>query len=68
MFYWALVIKCTPSTNSCSNKRNSQDNKDDCFNEQLYKERYASESSNVWLDSFGSLLNRYDTILSYWMV
>ncbi|AJH15270.1 transposase [Myroides profundi] len=27
--------------NICPNKRNGQDNEDDYFDEQLYKERYA---------------------------
>ena len=53
--------------NICPNKRNGQDNEDDYFDEQLYKERYAIERTNAWLDSFRSLLNRFDTTLSSWM-
>ena len=53
--------------NICPNKRNGQDNEDDYFDEQLYKERYAIERTNAWLHSFRSLLNRFDTTLSSWM-
>lgn len=51
-------------TNICPNKRNGQDNEDDYFDEQLYKERYAIVRTNTWLDDFCSLLNRFDTRLS----
>jgi len=37
------------------------------IDEQLYKERYAIERTNAWLDSFRSLLHRFDTILYSWM-
>ncbi len=53
--------------NICPNKRNGQNNEDDYFDEKLYKERYAIERTNAWLDSFRSLLNRFDTTLSNWM-
>ncbi len=53
--------------NICPNKRNGQNNEDDYVDEQLYKERYAIERTNAWLDSFRSLLNRFDTTLSSWM-
>ena len=53
--------------NICPNKRNGQDNEDNYFEEQLYKERYAIERTNAWLDSFLSLLNRFDTSISSWI-
>ena len=53
--------------NICPNKRNGQDNEENYFDEQLYKQRYAIERTNAWLDSFRSLLNRFDTTISSWM-
>ena len=53
--------------NICPNKRNGQDNEDEYFDEQLYKERYAIERTNAWLGRFRSLLNRFDTVPSSWM-
>ncbi|HCE54338.1 MAG TPA: IS5/IS1182 family transposase, partial [Lutibacter sp.] len=32
----------------------------------LYKERYSIERTNAWMDSFRSLLNRFDTTLTSW--
>lgn len=48
------------------NKRNGTDREDYYFDEILYRERYAIERTNAWLDSFRSLLNRFDTTVSSW--
>lgn len=37
------------------------------FYGKLYTARYDIERTNIWLGSFGSLLNRFDIILSSWM-
>ena len=40
----------------------------DCylFDDILYKERYNIERTNAWLDSYRSLLNRFDVTLTSW--
>jgi hypothetical protein len=32
----------------------------------LYQERYAIERTNAWMDSYRSVLNRFDTAVSSW--
>ena len=41
---------------------------EDCylFDDILYKERYSIERTNAWLDSYRSLLNRFDVTLTSW--
>ena len=41
---------------------------EDCylFDDILYKERYSIERINAWLDSYRSLLNRFDVTLTSW--
>jgi transposase len=53
--------------NIAHNKRNSGAYNNHYFDEELYKERYAIERTNAWLDSFRSLLNRFDTTITSWM-
>lgn len=52
--------------NICFNKRNSKKDRDEYFDQELYDERYAIERTNAWMDSFRSLLNRFDTTVSSW--
>ena len=52
--------------NICHNKRNGNEDADHYFDEKLYKERYSIERTNAWMDSFRSLLNRFDTTISSW--
>jgi transposase len=52
--------------NIAFNKRNGDETADYYFDELLYKERYSIERTNAWLDSFRSLLNRFDTTTSSW--
>ncbi|REC76843.1 IS5/IS1182 family transposase [Chryseobacterium elymi] len=52
--------------NIAFNKRNGSDTDNFYFDEILYHQRYAIERTNVWLDSFRSLLNRFDTTVSSW--
>lgn len=52
--------------NICPNKRNANGDTDHYFDEKLYEERYAIEPTNAWIDSFRSLLNRFDTTLTSW--
>jgi transposase len=53
--------------NIAHNKRNSGVYNNHYFDEELYKERYAIERTNAWLDSFRSLLNRFDTTITSWI-
>tara|TARA_Y100001968_G_C19443028_1_gene763630 strand:- start:2674 stop:3132 length:459 start_codon:yes stop_codon:yes gene_type:complete len=48
--------------NIAKNKRNGYSNSDYYFDEKLYKQRYAIERTNVWMDGFRSVLNRFDDI------
>lgn len=51
--------------NICISKRRTQT--DDIFiDEQLYAERYSVERTNAWMDSYRTLLNRFDITVSSW--
>ena len=49
------------------NSRNGEIDDDAFLDEELYKERYSIERTNAWIDSFRSLLNRFDTTVSSWL-
>lgn len=53
--------------NICPNKRNGNNDNQQLLDEKLYKERYAIERTNAWMDSFRSVLNRFDTTVSSWI-
>ena len=53
--------------NIAPNRRNSKVEKEYYFDEELYKNRYAIERTNAWMDSFRTLLNRFDTTLTSWV-
>lgn len=53
--------------NIARNKRNSATDNDHYFDQLLYKERYTIERTNAWLDSFRSILNRFDTSVTSWI-
>ena len=52
-----------------SNKRNSKkpDQNDYYFDNQLYKERFAVERTNAWIDGFKNLIIRYETNAKHWL-
>lgn len=52
--------------NVAHNKRKGKPSSDHILDEELYQERYAVERTNAWMDSFRSLLNRFDTTVSSW--
>lgn len=54
-------------TNIAFNKRNASHNDEYLLDETLYKERYSIERTNAWMDSFRSLLNRFDFTTSSWI-
>ena len=39
---------------------------DELLDELLYKERYSIERTNAWIDSYRSVLNRFDTTQTSW--
>ena len=41
-------------------------NRDQYFDKDLYNQRYAIERTNAWMDSYRSLLNRFDTTTESW--
>lgn len=51
------------------NKRNSKnpDKHDYYFDNQLYKERFAVERTNAWIDGFKNLIIRYETNARHWL-
>ncbi len=55
------------NANICFNKRNgSTQDREEYFDQELYDKRYAVERTNAWMDSFRSLLNRFDTTIDSW--
>ncbi len=55
------------NANICFNKRNGNSaDRDEYFDKELYDERYSIERTNAWMDSFRSLLNRFDTTIESW--
>lgn len=54
------------NANICFNKRNGNTDRDEYFDQDLYDERYAIERTNAWMDSYRSLLNRFDTTTESW--
>lgn len=69
-FDCAQLRKCCESkeinANICFNKRNGNVERDEYFDKELYNQRYAIERSNAWMDSYRSLLNRFDTTIESW--
>lgn len=69
-FDCAQLRKCCESkeinANICFNKRNGNLERDEYFDKELYNQRYAIERSNAWMDSYRSLLNRFDTTIESW--
>ena len=55
------------NANICFNKRNGDADRDEYFDPELYRQRYAIERSNAWMDSYRSLLNRFDTTVASWL-
>jgi transposase len=52
--------------NVAFNSRNGCENEDCFLDEELYRERYSIERTNAWMDSYRSLLNRFDKTTASW--
>lgn len=48
------------------NSRNGVEHDDYLLDDLLYKERYSIERTNAWMDSFRTLLNRFDFTIASW--
>jgi transposase len=55
------------NANVCFNKRNGDTDREEYFDQLLYKERYKIKRTNAWMDNFRSLLNRFDTSIASWV-
>lgn len=55
------------NANICFNKRNGNADRNEYFDQELYNQRYKIERTNAWMDSFRSLLNRFDTTVTSWI-
>jgi transposase len=65
-----LLSACTGKgiiANVAYNKRSGAKEQYRILDDRLYKERYTIERTNAWMDSFRSVLNRFDTTRSSWM-
>jgi transposase len=55
------------TANVAFNHRNGDNNEQEyLLDEALYKERYSIGRTNAWMDSYRSLLNRFDVTVSSW--
>jgi len=52
-----------------ANQRNSKHLNEECyrFDNILYKERFAVERTNAWIDGFKNLIIRYETKAKHWL-
>lgn len=53
-------------TNTAVNPRNGTNDEIIIFDEILYEQRYTIERTNAWMDSYRTLLNRFETTVSSW--
>lgn len=60
-----FLLKKEVVANICINKR--RENADEFLvDDKLYAERYSIERTNAWMDSFRTILNRFDTTVANW--
>lgn len=52
--------------NTAINPRNGLNDETIIFDEELYEQRYTIERTNAWMDSYRTLLNRFETTVSSW--
>ena len=52
--------------NTALNSRNGSENQNVLFDDELYEQRYSIERTNAWMDSYRTLLNRFETKVSNW--
>ena len=54
------------TANVCPNTRNGEPSEEYLFDEVMYKERFVIERTNAWMDTFRSILCRFDITVSSW--
>ncbi|MFV0538244.1 MAG: IS5/IS1182 family transposase, partial [Dysgonomonas sp.] len=52
--------------NTAINPRNGNNDQVVIFDELLYEQRYTIERTNAWVDSYRTLLNRFETKTATW--
>lgn len=52
--------------NIAINPRNGNNDEIIVFDQMLYEQRYTIERTNAWMDSYRTLLNRFETTISSW--
>lgn len=52
--------------NTAINPRKGSNDEIILFDEMLYEQRYTIERTNAWMDSYRTLLNRFETTVSSW--
>jgi transposase len=52
--------------NTALNHRNRSEHENVLFDELLYEQRYTIERTNAWMDSYRTLLNRFETTVANW--
>ena len=52
--------------NTAVNPRNGNNDEIIIFDDLLYEQRYTIERTNAWMDSYRTLLNRFETTVSSW--
>lgn len=53
--------------NTAVNPRNGNSDEFIVFDETLYEQRYTIERTNAWIDSYRTLLNRFETTVTSWV-
>jgi len=59
-------VKKSVIPNVDKNKRKGNVDEEELLDDELYKLRYSIERTNAWMDSYRTLLNRFDTKVSSW--
>jgi transposase len=59
-------VKKSVIPNVDKNKRKGNVDEEEFLDDDLYKLRYSIERTNAWMDSYRTLLNRFDTKVSSW--
>lgn len=52
--------------NTALNHRNGSENQNVLFDDELYEQRHTIQRANAWMDSYRTLLNRFETIVDNW--
>lgn len=65
-----LLLACEKKEiipNIAYNRRNNSQYTERILDKKLYRERYSIERTNAWMDSYRTILNRFETTVSSWI-